>query len=184
MRVPTAINLWWSGGLGSRSDQVGQVRDCGLAGDAEPGAEVVPEAEAELGAGLGQAEEGVAAVAAEIAAGATADLAAGDLGADVVLRAVGVQRDLGVVQHLQQLRLVGVQALEQAVELDEAGAALENTVEAGAQLGPATPAGLAAVGLQVGVVPPDQVADARLDGPLLVGEGVELVDETLGMDPT
>ena len=85
-------NLWRSGGLGARSDQVGQVRDSGLAGDAEPGAEVVPEAEAKLGAGFGQAEEGIPAVAARIAASATADFAPGDLGADVVLRAVGVQR--------------------------------------------------------------------------------------------
>ena len=79
---------------GSDSDQVGQVWNDALAWDAEPVAEVVPEAEAELGAGLGQAEEGVAAVAAQIAVGAAADLAPGDLGADVVLRAVGVQRDL------------------------------------------------------------------------------------------
>src|SRR3954465_6120461 len=149
MRVPTAINLWRSGGLGSRSDQVGQVRDAGLAWDAEPGAEVVPKAEAELGAGLGQAEEGVAAVAAQVAAGAAADLAAGDLGADVVLRSVGVQRDLRAVQHPQQLRLVGVQALEQAVEYDEAGAAPEQAIETCPQLGPAAPAGLSSVCLQV-----------------------------------
>src|SRR6478672_3142709 len=77
-----------------------------------------------------------------------------------------------------------MQALEQSVEHDEAGAALEDPVEACAQLGPAAPAGLTSVRLHVGVVPPDQVADARLGGPLLVGEGVELVDETLSMDPT
>jgi hypothetical protein len=71
-----------------------------------------------------------------------------------------------------------VQALEQAVEHDEAGAAAEDAIEAGAQFSPATPTGLSSVRLQIGVVPPDQVADARLGGPLLVGEGVELVDET------
>src|SRR5947209_18385579 len=81
-----------SGGLAALADEIRQVWDGRLAGDAEPGSEIVPEAEAELGAGLGEAEEGVAAVAARVAASATADLSAGDLGADVVLRAVGVQR--------------------------------------------------------------------------------------------
>ena len=114
---------------------------------------------------------------------AAADLAPGDLGADVVLRAVGVQRDLRAVEHAQQLRLVGVQAVEQSVEHDEAGAALEDAVEAGAQLGPAAPTGLTAVGLQVGVEPPDELAHVCLGGPLVVGEGVELVDEALGMNP-
>src|SRR4051812_9889498 len=153
------------------------VRDGDLTGDAEPGPEVVPEAEVELGAGLGQVVEGIAAVAPDVAPGAAADLAPGDLGADVVLRSVGVQRDLRAVEHVQQLGLVGVQAVEQPVEHGEAGAALEDAVEAGAQLGPAAPTGLASVGLQVGVEPPDEITDARLGGPLLVGEGVELVDE-------
>ena len=79
--------------------------------------------------------------------------------------------------------LLACRRCEQSVEHDEAGAALEDAVEAGAQLGPTTPTGLAPVRLQVGVEPPDQVADARLGGPLLVGEGVELMDEALGMDP-
>ena len=45
-----------------------------------------------------------------------------------------MQRDLWMVEHHQQLGLVGVQPLQQAVEHDEAGAALEDAVEAGAQL--------------------------------------------------
>jgi len=45
-----------------------------------------------------------------------ADLSLGYLATDVVFRAVGVQRDLGVVEHHQQLGLVGVQPLKQAVE--------------------------------------------------------------------
>jgi hypothetical protein len=40
-----------------------------------------------------------------------------------------------------------------------------------------------AVGLEIGVEPPDQRAHALLSGVLLVGEGVELVDQALGMDP-
>ena len=48
------------------------------------------------GASLGEAEESVAAVASDIAAGAAADLAPGHLAADVV-RAVGMERDVGMV---------------------------------------------------------------------------------------
>ena len=65
--------------------------------DTEAVAEVIPECDAELATCLGEAKEGVAAVAASVAAGATADMAFGDLAADVVFRAVGVQRNLGAV---------------------------------------------------------------------------------------
>ena len=47
-------------------------------------------------AGLGEAEEGVTAVAAGVASGACTDLALGDLAANVVLRSVGVERDMRV----------------------------------------------------------------------------------------
>ena len=57
-----------SGGLTARSDEVGQVWDGELTGDTEPGPEIIPEAEAELGARLGQAEKGIAAVAPDVAA--------------------------------------------------------------------------------------------------------------------
>ena len=43
--------------------------------------------------------------------------------------------------------------------------------------------GAPAIGLEIAVEPPDQRADAALGGALLVGEGVELVDQALGMDP-
>jgi hypothetical protein len=61
----------------------------------EPSAEVVPDRDPELAAGLAEAEEGIATVTTEVGSGATADMALGHLAADVVLRAVGVQRDLG-----------------------------------------------------------------------------------------
>jgi len=56
------------------------------------------------------------AVTAGIGLGAVADLTLGHLAADVVLRAVGLQRDLWMVEHHQQLGLVGVQPLEQAIK--------------------------------------------------------------------
>src|SRR5438132_9120269 len=88
-------------------------------------AEVVPEHDFELGTGLGEGEEGIAAVTPDITARATTDLAPGDVAADVVLRPIGVQRNLGPFEHHQQLGLVGVEPREQTVEGDEAGLARE-----------------------------------------------------------
>ena len=74
-------------------------------------------------------EEGVAAVASDVAVGAATDVTLGHLAADVVFRAVGVQRDLGMVEHHQEFGLVGVQPLQQAVERGESGGAQEDAVE-------------------------------------------------------
>jgi len=52
-----------------------------MIGDGESGAEIIPEFDPQLGASLGQYEEGIAAVAADTAAGATTDLAFGYLAA-------------------------------------------------------------------------------------------------------
>src|SRR5271165_4717434 len=119
-----------SGGLAAAADEVGEAGHRRGAGGTEPGAEIVPEREAELLARLAEAEEGVAAVAAGVGLGAAADLAFGHLAADVVLRTIGVQRDLRVVEHHQELGLVGVQPLEQAVEGGKAGGSQEDAVEA------------------------------------------------------
>jgi hypothetical protein len=80
--------------LGPGEDQGGKRRDGG-AWEVEPCAEVIPEADAVLGAGLGEAEEGVSCVATEIAAGAARDFAPRDVTRDVVLGAVGMQRNFG-----------------------------------------------------------------------------------------
>jgi hypothetical protein len=65
-----------------------------MIGDCEPAAEIVPEGDPQLGASLGQSEEGITAVAANIAAGSPADVAFGHLATAVVLRAIGVQWDV------------------------------------------------------------------------------------------
>jgi hypothetical protein len=78
--------LWRLWRPGSGEDQFGQ--------DRQSCTEVVPERDFEFGAGLDDAEEGVTAIAADIAAGTAAELAPGHVAADVVLRSVGVQRDL------------------------------------------------------------------------------------------
>jgi hypothetical protein len=51
------------GGLAAAADELGEGWHGGSAGDAEPDAEVIPEGNAKLAAGLAKAEEGVAAVA-------------------------------------------------------------------------------------------------------------------------
>ena len=80
-------------------------------------------------------------------------------------------------------RLVGVQPREQTVEGDEAGRAREDAVEARPQSGLALLGWMPAIGLEIAIEPPDQAADAALGCAVLVGEGVELVNEALGMDP-
>ncbi len=117
-----------------------------LAWDAEAVAEIIPECYTELGSGAHQSEEGVATVATIDTASSATDLALGDMKADVALGAVGVERDLRPIEHHQQLWLVGVQPLEQAIERDEAGASAEDAVEAGLQF--AAPPSLAALPIQ------------------------------------
>ena len=111
------------------ADDFGKQWNCEAPWNGEPCAEIVPECDVEFCASLGESEEGVAAVAAGIAASPAADLALGDLAANVVFRTVGVQRNLRPVEHHQQLGLVGMQPLEQAIESGEPGAAAEDAVE-------------------------------------------------------
>ena len=85
---PRAVGA--SGGLSTAADEVWQLRDGWTAADTEPGAKIIPEGDAELPAGLGEPEEGVAAVATDVAAGSAADVALGHLAANVVFRTVGV----------------------------------------------------------------------------------------------
>jgi hypothetical protein len=61
--------------VGPGEDQAGKRRDGGVWG-VEPCTEVTPEADSKFGAGLGEAEKGVARVATAIAAGAAGDFCA------------------------------------------------------------------------------------------------------------
>jgi hypothetical protein len=60
--------------LGSGEDDFWQVRNGLGAWDGQSVAKIIPECDFELGAGFGEAEEGVAAVSAEITACAAASL--------------------------------------------------------------------------------------------------------------
>src|SRR3954462_12354715 len=112
--------------------------------------------------GINQAEEGVPAIAADVAAGSAADLAPGHLGPDVVLRSVGVQRDLRAVEHPEQLRLVGVQPREQPVQDDKASPTPKDPIKPHAQFAPSPRGWLSSVSLEVTVEPPDQRAQVLL----------------------
>jgi hypothetical protein len=68
-----------------------------------------------------------------------------------------VQRDLRPVEHAQEFTLAPMPPGQQPVEGEVAGLALEDPVEAGAQGGGTPAAGLAPVGLQVTLEPPEPV---------------------------
>src|SRR5690349_6588057 len=89
--------------------------------DAEAIAEIGPEGDGVLLAGLLQRQEGIAASSAVLAAGAAADLAHGHRVADILLRAVGVERHLGALQGDQQFGLAQLQAGERSIEFGDAG---------------------------------------------------------------
>ena len=75
------------------------------------------------------------------------------LAADVILRAVGVKRDIRPFEGAEQLDLVGVEPGEQPVEGGKAGGGGEQLVKAGLKLPLSARSGIAAICLQVGVEP-------------------------------
>ena len=146
-------------------------------------AEIAEERDAELAAGFHETKRDVACCASCRAHGAAGDLALGYASADVVLRAVGVQRDLGALEYTQQLGLAPMQPGEKPVQGCVIGLAPEDAVKARSQRGGAPWTGVARPGLQVGIQPPNQRA-RHLDGAaLLGGGGHELVHQALGMEP-
>ena len=98
-------NGWRSGWSGD--DQFWQRDDFGNALDVEPVAEIVEERDAKFLAGLHQSEKDITRVAARFGPCAAGDFALGDMAADVVLRAVGMQRDLGPFEDAQELGFPG-----------------------------------------------------------------------------
>jgi hypothetical protein len=145
--------------------------------------EIIPERHALPHAGLGQTEEGIAAIASEVAAGPGTDLSACDLTADVILRPVGMQGYFGPFQHHEHFVFVGMQSSQKAIQCNEASAAPEYAVEPGPQCGAAAPAGLEPIGFEGGVEAPDQPAYQCLGGAVLVGEGVQLMHQPFRMHP-
>src|SRR3954451_25306523 len=81
-----------SNGLAAAADQVRQIGNERLLRHVELAAEVIPERNGVLGTGLCETEKSIAAIASGQAVGSGADFAVDHLAADVVLRAIGVQR--------------------------------------------------------------------------------------------
>ena len=105
------------------------------------------------------------------------------MAADVVLRAVGVEGDLGAVEDDQQRLLVGLETGQQAVQGGGAGAGRKERLEAPDELG-SSAAGLALVVLEVAIEPPEALLNARLGAAIDTSvTGVELLNQALGMNP-
>src|SRR3954447_134703 len=108
----------------------------------------------------------------------------GDEAAEGGLRAVGVQRDLGPVEHEQQLVLVGVGPGDGLVELGKAGDPGEDPIEALLQRRSADGCRVVLVELEISVEPPDQLTLQRNLTMLLVGHADDPAEMALGVDPT
>src|SRR5262249_62130190 len=80
--------------------------------------------------------------------------------------------------------LVGVESFEQTVEGDEASLTREDAIEPRRQGGFALFGWCETIGLEIAVEAPNQAADVALGFAVLIGEGIKLVNEPLGMDPT
>src|SRR4029077_17612511 len=76
-----------------------------------------------------------------------------------------------------------IEPREQPVERDESGLAHEDAVEPRPQCGSTLFGGDETIDLEITVEVPDQLTHGGLGGAVLVGEGVELVNQAFGMDP-
>src|SRR3954465_3169620 len=115
-----------SGGLAPTADEIRQGWNEALTGDTEPAAQIIPETHAELGAGLGKTQESIAAIAARMAPRSSARLAAGCVGADIVLGTIGMQRYFWPLHPHQQFSLIGMQPSQETIQGREAGTATED----------------------------------------------------------
>ena len=92
-------------------------------------------------------------------------------------------RNLRPIEHRQQFALVGAEPGEQPVEGDKPGLAREDAVEARPQDSPALSARILPIGFEIAIERPDQSTNSGLGLALIIGEGIELVNEPLGMNP-
>lgn len=170
-------------GLGN--DHGGQWRNGWVrCADPQPIAEVVPERQAKLLAGLREAQHAVARLASVAAHRAPGNLPLDDKAAQIAFRRIGVERDLRPLQNPQQFRLAAPEAKQQFVEIAIAGADRENPVEARLQALGHSRVRSSSIGLESFVKVPDELAQG-LDVLHLAGRGRhQLVQQPFGMDPT
>jgi len=94
-----------------------------------------------------------------------------------------MQRDVGPVEHKQQLVFVGKGPGDGLVEVGKAGDPGEDPIEALPQRRPADGCRVVLVELEIGVEPPDQLALQRDQAVLLVGDADDPAEMALGVDP-
>src|SRR5664279_1548583 len=125
------IKNWWQSGWcgdSSTANDVGEACD-GIGGNAEAIAEVSPERDGVLLAGLFQREKGVPTPPAVVATSAAADFSYGDWIADILFGTVGVERNLGPVECDQQLGFPFFQPAQRIVEFGKSGDVAEDAIE-------------------------------------------------------
>lgn len=132
-------------------------------------------------AGLHEPEHDIAGLAAIGAHGAARNPALGDAGPRVVFGGIGVERDLGPLQHLQQFALSPVQGRQQLTQLLVTGALPEDVVEALGEDGRLLCGRLLLPELQIAVEAPDLVSDLFQLAGLLGCLRHQLLQQPLGM---
>src|SRR5664279_4344505 len=182
----TIIKNWWQSGLCGGSpaaDEVGKAGD-GIGGDAETIAEVGPERDGVFLAGLFQRQEGIPASSAIFATRARADFSYGDRIADILFGTVGIEGNLGPVEHDQQLGFPLFESGQRVVEGGKAGDPVKDAIEPGLEryLGLRRRAG--AINLEVVIEPPDQQSHQGNGSALGIRNRNQAIDQALRVDPT
>jgi len=96
---------------------------------------------------------------------------------------VGVQRDIGPFEHLSNSLLLALRRISRRSRVAKPVLWLEDAIEARRQGRLARRRWMATPNFEICCRKPDQGADPALRGALGVGEGIEFVDQTFGMDP-
>jgi len=94
-----------------------------------------------------------------------------------------VQGNVGSLEHCQELTLLRLEPAQELVERCIARARREDFLKALGELSLVLGCRLCAIGLEIGVERPDTALDTFLGLAVFVCEGVEFVNEALGMDP-
>lgn len=99
--------------------------------DPQPIAERVPERQAELLAGLHQAEHAVARLPTVATDRAAGNLSLDDKSAQISFRGIGTERGFRPLQNLQQFFLAATQSKQQVIEVATTGSQRKDPIEPG-----------------------------------------------------
>lgn len=147
-------------------------------------AEVAPERQTELLAGLREAEHAVARLAPIATDRPSGNLPPDHKATQISFRRIGVERDFGPFQNPQQFLLAAPQPRQQFVEIAIAGADRENPIKPGLKTVSCTLAGTSLIVFQLFVKEPDQLAQGFDVFYLARRRRHQLVQKPFGMDPT